>query len=369
MAKTDTKEEKDLLILKHAVENTVEGFVTIDEHHKVIFFNKAAEDIFGYRRDEVVGKDLNAILSPDCSKNHRKAVSRYVKTRVPGRIGHETEMVATRKSGETFPVLISFSVTEMDGNLFFTGIVRDLTETKRLQEQIMRSERLSTLGKSVAEITHEIKNPLMVIGGFAQQLRKSIGDEKGIKKLQIITQEVERLERLLTELRESYQPSSTVSEKVDMRHLQEETLSMVKKECAENNVKVKLRVDKGARFVAGDRNKLKQVLLNLFKNSIDAMAQGGTLLVRARPSGDNVEITIVDEGCGIPLKDREKIFSPFYTTKSSGTGLGLSISKRIIEQHKGGSLEVESEEGKGTTFIITLPTYHDIPKQTRSDKK
>jgi len=369
MAKTEAKEEKDLLILKHAVENTVEGFVTIDEHHKVIFFNKAAEDIFGYNRDEVVGKDLNAILSPDCSKNHRQAVSRYVKTRIPGRIGHETEMVAIRKSGETFPVLISFSVTEVDGRLFFTGIVRDLTETKKLQEQIMRSERLSALGQSVAEITHEIKNPLIVIGGFAQQLSRSIRGEKGIKKLQIITQEVERLERLLAELRDSYQPSSAVSEKIDVKHLQEETLSMVGKECTENNVKIKLQVDKGARFVAGDRNKLKQVLLNLFKNSIDAMAQGGTLSVSARPSGDNVEITIVDEGCGIPMKDKERIFSPFYTTKSYGTGLGLSISKRIIEQHKGGSLNVESEEGKGTTFTITLPASHDAPESQGRDKE
>jgi len=368
MGTRETREEKDLLILKHAVENTAEGFVTIDEHHKVVFFNKAAETIFGYGRDEVVGKDLTAILSPDCSENHREAVARYVETRIPSLIGHETEMVATRKSGETFPTLISFSVTEVNGRLFFTGIVRDLTETKRLQEQIMRSERLSALGQSVAEITHEIKNPLMVIGGFAQQLSRSISDENGLQKLRIITQEVERLERLLAELRDSYLPSSTVSEEVDVEDLQEETLSMVGKECTENNVKIELQVDKGARFVAGDRNKLKQVLLNLFKNSIDAMAQGGTLSVRARPSGDNVEITIVDEGCGIPMKDKERIFSPFYTTKSSGTGLGLWISKRIIEQHKSGSLNVESEEGKGTTFTITLPAYHGAPGSPEKDK-
>jgi len=364
----ETREEKDLLILKHAVENTVEGFVTIDEHHKMVFFNKAAERIFGYSRDEAVGKDLDVIMSLSCSEHHREAVARYVKTRVPRRIGHETEMVATRKSGETFPALISFSVTEVNGRLFFTGIVRDLTERKRLQEQIIRSERLAALGQSVAEITHEIKNPLMLIGGFAQQLSRSIGGEKNLKKLKIITQEVERLERLLAELRDFYLPASIASEKVDVEDLQEETLSMVRKECRENNVKIDLQVDKGARLVAGDRNKLKQVLLNLFKNSVDAMEQGGTLSVTARPSGENVRITIVDEGCGIPKADKEKIFSPFYTTKSSGTGLGLSISKRIIEQHKGGSLNVESEEGKGTTFTITLPAYHDVLESPGQDK-
>jgi two-component system sensor kinase FixL len=368
MGKMGNREQKDLLILKHAVENTVEGFVTIDEHHKVVFFNKAAERIFGYSRDEAVGKDLNAIMSPSCSENHREAVARYVKTRIPSRIGHETEMVATRKSGETFPVLISFSVTEVNGRLFFTGIVRDLTETKRLQEQIIRSERLAALGRSVAEITHEIKSPLMLIGGFAQQLSRTISDEKGLQKLHIIMQEVERLERLLAELRDFYLPASIASDKVDVEDLQEETLSMVRKECRENNVKVELQVDKGARLVAGDRNKLKQVLLNLFKNSVDAMEQGGTLSVTARPAGENVVITIVDEGCGIPKADKEKIFSPFYTTKSHGTGLGLSISKRIIEEHKGGSLNVESEEGKGTTFTITLPAYHDVSGSSGEDK-
>ncbi|RLB29875.1 MAG: hypothetical protein DRG87_06260 [Deltaproteobacteria bacterium] len=368
MGERSKGEQKDLLILEHAVESTVEGFVTIDEHHRVVFFNKAAEDIFGYTRDEAVGKDLNDIMSPSCSKNHREAVARYVETRVPRRIGHETEMIATRKNGETFPALISFSVTEVNDKLFFTGIVRDLTETKRLQEQIMRSERLAALGQSVAEITHEIKNPLMLIGGFAQQLRRTISDEKGLQKLGIIIQEVERFERLLAELREFYLPSSIASERVDIEDLQEETLSMVKKECSEKNVKIDLQVEKGAKLVEGDRNKLKQVLLNLFKNAVDAMDQGGALSITARPSGENVEITIVDEGCGIPEADTEKIFAPFYTTKSHGTGLGLSISRRIIEEHKGGSLSVESEEGKGTIFTITLPAYHDVSGSSGGDK-
>ncbi len=123
-----------MLILNHAVENTNEAFVTIDENHTVIFFNKAAEEIFGYSRQEVIGRDLNVIMSPRCSKNHRQAVTRYVKTRIPGRIGHETEMVASRKNGNTFPASISFSVPEVKGRLFFTGIVRDMTEKQGVAE-------------------------------------------------------------------------------------------------------------------------------------------------------------------------------------------------------------------------------------------
>ena len=165
-----TNENRELSILKSAVENTNEAFVTIDERHKVIFFNKAAEMIFGYSREEVVGHDLDIIMAPDCSRDPRKAVDHYVRTKLPKRIGHSTELLATRKNGDKFPADISFSVSEVAGKLYFTGIVNDLTEKKTLQEQIMNSERLAALGKAAAEIAHEIKNPLMMIGGFANQL-------------------------------------------------------------------------------------------------------------------------------------------------------------------------------------------------------
>jgi two-component system sensor kinase FixL len=368
MGKKDVGDEENRvqLILKHAVENTNEAFVTIDEDHKVILFNKAAETIFGYDRQEVVGYDLNVIMSPRCSQNHHEAVARYIKTRIPTRIGHETEMVATRKNGETFPAFISFSVTEVNGRLYFTGIVRDLTETKTLQEKIMQSERLASLGQLVAEITHEIKNPLMLIGGFAKQLTRTIVDEKDIRKLNIITDEVNRLEKLLADLRDFHHPATCASEKVDLEKLLSETLSMLRKVCKKKNVQTVLRIDRNARLVVGDRNKLKQVLLNLFQNSIEAMEHGGTLSITTRPSDGSVEMVLTDEGCGIPEGDKEKIFSPFYTTKSYGTGLGLSISKRIIEEHGGSSLSVKSKEGRGTAFKITLPAYGRNPINERN---
>ncbi len=354
----NNEEHKDLQVLKHAVDNAVEGFVTIDENHNVIFFNKAAERIFGYSKDEVLGRDLDEIMSPACSKNHREAVARYVETRTPSRIGHESEMIAKRKSGETFPALISFSVTELQDRLFFTGIVRDLTETKKLQEQLIKSEKLAALGQSVAEITHEIKNPLMLIGGFAQQLSRTITDEKDLRKVHVITREIGRLEKLLADLRDFYLPSSIAAEKVNVEDLKQDTFSLIEKDCDEKHIKVRFDIADGARFVVGDANKLKQVLFNLYKNSMDAMEPGGTLKISARPSGEgDVKITVTDDGCGIPEADRDSIFSPFFTTKSGGTGLGLAVSKRIIDQHEGGSLSVESEEGKGTTFTITLPSY------------
>ena len=150
---TNKNKAREIAILKSAVENTAEAFVTIDEKHTVVFFNKAAQKIFGYSPDEVMGHDLNMIMAPDCSRDHYVAVKRYVETRIPRRIGHATEMIATRKNGEKFPANISFSTFELEKRLYFTAIITDLTETKALQERTLRAERLAALGKTPAELS------------------------------------------------------------------------------------------------------------------------------------------------------------------------------------------------------------------------
>ena len=155
-----------LTILQGAIENTNEGFVTIDETHRVVVFNREAERIFGIGREEILGKDLGVILSPQCSQGHKQAVARYLATRRPKLIGHQSEFMTARRNGELFPLSISFSVSTIGDKTFFTGIIRDLTETKALQEQVLKSERLAALGQLVAEVSHEIKNPLVMIGGM-----------------------------------------------------------------------------------------------------------------------------------------------------------------------------------------------------------
>ena len=140
MAETvsDRLDRQHLAILKEAVDNTNEAFVTIDLNHRVMFFNRAAERFFGYGREEILGRDLNLILSPMCSRDHKAAVDRYIQTREKKMLGKETEFMVTRKNGETFPASISFSVSEIDQELYFTGIVRDLTVTKTLQSRYPR---------------------------------------------------------------------------------------------------------------------------------------------------------------------------------------------------------------------------------------
>ncbi len=348
-------ENEELATLRTAVENTNEAFITIDENHKVIFYNRAAEKIFGFKREDVTGNDLSVIMAPACSRDHRHAVERYVKTRIPTKIGHNTELLATRKDGNTFPANISFSVCEVEGKLYFTGIVSDLTEKKALQEQIIKSERLAALGQMVAEISHEIKNPLMMIGGFAKQLLRKHSEENTVYKLNIIADEVSRLEELLSELKQYYQPGALRNEKIDINYLLEEVFSLIKHECKEKKIIAELMKNEDSLIVEGDRDKLKQVFLNLIKNAIEAMKDGGRLNVQSKLNGNNIEVHIKDEGCGIPEDEIKNVFAPFYTTKRHGTGLGLSISKSIVEAHQGSSFTVENRKGKGTTVTIAMP--------------
>ncbi|MBW2018163.1 MAG: PAS domain S-box protein [Deltaproteobacteria bacterium] len=348
-------QDKELVVLRSAVENTNEAFVTIDGAHRVVFFNRAAEAMFGYSREEVLGRDLDIIMSPRCSNGHREAVERYIRTGVPGKIGHGSELTATRKSGETFPAHISFSVSHVQGRPYFTAIVKDLTETKALEERMARSERLSALGRFVAEITHEIKNSLMLIGGFARQLIRDPSNEKSLKKLEVIAEEVERLENLLRELGEFYNPKPLSPEPMDLNALLRHVYMLVKGDCRERKIRVKLDTVPASLIVNGDRGKLEQVFLNLARNSIESMEEEGELIIRSRAKGDRAEVTVSDNGCGIPPEDMEKIFSPFFTTKREGSGLGLSISKRIVEEHEGSTFSLKSEPGKGTSFTITMP--------------
>jgi signal transduction histidine kinase len=238
---------------------------------------------------------------------------------------------------------------------------RDVSERRRaeedLKEKLTESEHLAALGQLVAEITHEIKNPLMMIGGFAQQLIQPVDEETKIKKLTIIIEQVERLEELIAELRKLYLSKALSKEPFRLKGVLDRVYSLVKDECVKRNIQAKVIIDENDLLVSGDPSKIEQVFLNVIKNSIEAMENGGDLSIEVKLSGERAEITIGDDGCGIPKEHMDRILECFFTTKSYGTGLGLCISKKYIDEHEGSSISVDSEEGKGTTVKIGLPIY------------
>ena len=347
--------EDELGILRLAVENTREAFVTIDQDHKILFFNRAAEELFGFGRKEVLGENLDVLLGEQCIKGHKEAVRKFLEGEKKNLTHDEREFTITRKDGKTIPVVFSFSVAQLNGRHYFTAIIRDISELKLCHDRVMKSERLAELGQLVTEIAHEIKNPLVLIGGFTRQLKKVVKDEKSLAKLVVILEEVERLEHLLNELKELYLPREVDFSVFDVNTLLEELYLLAIDDCKNRNIKIVFESDADEALVEGDREKIKQVFLNLIKNGVEAIENGGVLRIESRKHDNYVEILVTDNGPGIPEKHQAKLFSPFFTTKKHGTGLGLSISKRIIDQHPGFSISLDTVKGKGTTFKVTMP--------------
>lgn len=233
--------------------------------------------------------------------------------------------------------------------------MQKLVET---QEKLIRSERFAAIGEAAAYLTHEIKNPLVVIGGFASQIERSLSpDDENIIKLQTISEEVRRLESMLTDVRDFTRPSKPKKELKDINLSIEETLSLLEDNLKSMGIDYDNFLDYKLPPILFDPEQIKQVLINLIKNAAEAMPEG-KITIASRQEGDYIKVSISDTGVGMSAEMVEKIFEPFFTTKKKGTGLGLAVCHKIIEDHVG-ELSVESAEGGGTKFTISLPIEKD----------
>ena len=232
------------------------------------------------------------------------------------------------------------------------------SKTKELQEShelLMRSERFAAVGEAAAYVSHEIKNPLMVIGGLAQQVMRRMESEPELQeKLQIIRGEVRRLETFLGDLRDFTRPALPAKESIDLNQIIHEVRTLMDAETQKRKITIRENLDPQLPSLDADPSQMKQVLLNLIKNSLEAMDSGGEITLKTGSDGQSVWFSVADTGCGMPPEVLEKIFDPFFTTKEKGTGLGLAVIHKIIVDHHG-TLGVESEPNKGTTFHVRLP--------------
>ncbi len=340
---------------KGVVETARDGVVTIDESHRIVFFNKAAEEMFGYSKEEVMGQDLSIIIPRPHKDRHREYVRRYVETRKGKFIDHTVDLTAERRCGEEFPISISFSVAELGGHLLMTAMMRDMSEVKAMERKLLQNERLASIGRALSFVTHEVKNPLVVIGGFARSLlRESRLSHGQREKLEIIAGEVKRLEGLLEEIQDFSKPLRLNRERVHLAPFLEGEISILRDSEICRGVRVELSVE-GDPVVRADRERLRQVLVNLIKNSLEAMEKRGNILVKAAQGNEGrVEITVEDDGKGIPEDKVEDLFQPFFTTKPGGTGLGLPLCRKIVGDH-GGDMTMRPRPGGGTIVTIRLP--------------
>ena len=335
------------------------------ENYEILDVNQAFLNLYKLSRDQVIGNTCHEIthhLPQPCSQISDHDPCPLEKSALTGGPSQAEHVHEDRDGNDLYIEISSYPIKNArDEVTRIIHLARDVTDRRRaeeaLKEKVTRSEHLAALGQLVAEITHEIKNPLMMIGGFARQLFQPADEETKVKKLTIIIEQVERLEKLLADLREIYMPKAPTIEVVNIKRVLERVYSLVKDECAKKNIRTEAIIHEKAFLVSWDPSKLEQVFLNVIKNSIEAMGTGGNLSIRGKLSGDKVEISIDDDGCGIPKEHMDKVLDCFFTTKSYGTGLGLCISKKFIEEYDGSSLSVKSEEGKGTTVNVTLALH------------
>jgi signal transduction histidine kinase len=228
-------------------------------------------------------------------------------------------------------------------------------ELQSAQEQLVRAEQMAAIGDMAARIAHEIRNPLVTIGGFARAINRAPERASRVRSNSwIVVQEVERLEKILSGIMDFAKPPTPVFEQNNINRIIEGMPLLLEDELAASGVKIVKDLDETIPLVTVDAAQIRQVLLNLIQNAVVALEGEGTVTVKTRAAGDHFEVFISDTGRGIPEEVREKIFAPFFTTRSAGTGLGLAIAKKIVEDHNG-TITFESKPGEGTTFIVRLP--------------
>lgn len=337
----------------NVVENMPIGLLAIDEYGKIVSFNHTAELVLKLISREVLGKKAGEILPReiDALTAQLKAEKKVI----------EKEIDCPLKDGKSIPMDVSVSLLEGDNGTFLGHIIlfRDLTEIQELKREIERSQRLASLGKLAAGIAHEIRNPLSSIKGFATFFNERFKDMPEYQSTaKIMIQEVDRLNRVITQLLEFARPLEVIKKPVSIRPLIQLSLKIIEREAQSKNIRITTKFSPEINEVHIDQDRFNQVLLNLYLNAVEAMEDGGVLSVALSREDDTqkVRITVSDTGAGIKKEDMVHIFDPYFTTKQSGTGLGLAIVHKIIESHKG-EVKIESEFGKGTTVTITLPQY------------
>ena len=326
--------------------------------------NREAEKITGFSAEELKGQPIWELHPTD----EREELRRLCRdTNSHGYLSREDLRLMTKQGGEV-PVSVYFGTIEHRGERSIQGIYYDVSDRKRLESQLIQSEKMAAIGQLAAGIAHEIRNPLGIIMNALYDLSEILPtDNPEVREdLQIAKDEIIRAQEIITNLLEFSRESGAEMEEISLNDLLRKTLQLMQKYLQTNNVKVVTAFGKVGSCLA-NQNALRQVFLNLITNAVQAMPQGGELRLRTqRKANRNVLIEFSDTGVGIPERHLHSIFNPFFTTKEpgQGTGLGLSVVHSIIKRYQG-NITVQSKPQVGTTFLIELPCPCAAEKKRR----
>lgn len=366
------------------------AIVSINRNSILTLWNPAAEQMFGWTKDEALGKSMvDMIIPPQYRDRHNKGMEHLLKTGKAPLMGKTIEIIAQRKNEEIFPIELSLFQSEFGENSEYTAIMRDISERKKTedelkkayqelketQDQLLQAAKLASMGELAAGIAHELTQPLQGIKGFSETIRidlsKILGEDKlsenEVKKyalrnandIEIILQQTNRMSTILNGIRDFARSSNLEKEQVNINEIIEASLILFIDNFKTQNISLNKELSKELPDILGNKNQLQQVFINLISNSFDAMEQTQNkkeLSIYSKLSSDKNYVTIEmrDSGIGIDEETQKKIFNPFFTTKKEGTGLGMSISDRIIRDHNA-YITIQSKINSGTTFTISFP--------------
>jgi protein-histidine pros-kinase len=394
-AERDIKEREERY--RGLVETSSDAVVTVNEMLEVIQWNEAASRIFGYSRDEIMGRPVEILVPENYKQRHIESSRRFLETMKGKIIGKAIELEGLRKDGSLVPVELSLSVLEMAGSLLITGIIRDITERKRLEEQLkeytegleqMVKERTNELeiAKEMAEaanrakseflanMSHELRTPLNAVIGFSDALLNGLYgpvDERHKGYLNDILKSGERLLSMVNDIlyfsRIGAETVTVELTELSLRELVRASIMLFRSQAIKHSISMEADIPDDSDTVVADHRMLKHIMVDLLSNAVKFTPDGGSIRVTAQRvrkpeirGGDFIEVTVEDTGIGIAKEDIHRIFQPFQqleptiTKKYAGAGMGLSLTKRLVELH-GGSIRVESEFGKGSRFVFVIP--------------
>jgi len=372
--RADIELEKSETKYRKLIETAQDAIICIDEDGIVNIWNQSAEKIFGYSKDEIIGKSIEIIIPDEYKKQHQEGIKLFIDTGKSRIIGKTIEVSGITKEKASVPLEMSLASQKIENEkYFFTAIIRDLTERKKIEETLLQSEKLKSMGMMTSGVAHDFNNLLAIISGNVQLLEKRYENNRELTEvLHTIKRATKDGADIVGRMAKFTKVERDISEfiPVDIEEMIQQAVDfsrhrwMNMARAAGITYDIDLKGIKKTPVIMGNTAELREVFINIINNALDIMDTGGRISFRTWAENDAVFVSITDTGAGMAEEVRKRIFDPFFTTKrAKGSGLGMSVAYGIVTGH-GGKIDVESKKGKGTTFTVSFPVAGEIARQT-----
>ncbi|MDE2462948.1 MAG: PAS domain S-box protein [Alphaproteobacteria bacterium] len=374
LVSTSLSEADHEVLFRTVINTAVDGIIVIDEAGRMLLFNRAAENLFGYTPPEVLGRNVDMLMPEPYRSRHDSFLQRYMTTGEKRIIGIGREVTAQRKDGSTFPMYLSVGEGRVRGMRVFLGIIHDLTDRtsrerdfQELQNELLHALRLTAMGQLTSALAHELNQPLTAVMNYLNAARRTLdaGGEQAIGRVREFmdkaVSQTQRAGQIIRRLRNFIEKRDSDRQLEDLNSCVEEAIALGLVGAPDRDVRITTELANDLPPVMIDRIQLQQVMINLMRNAVEALesATERKILIRTqRPAPDFVQVSVTDSGPGIPPDIVSNLFIPFSTTKAKGLGMGLTICKAIIEAHNG-RIWVAAPKGGGAEFAFRLPVVEE----------